>query len=135
MAPCSWATRAQVWAIAPKIREWDAALRSDAGARGRTHEVHPELSFAQMNGGKALAARKKSIEGALARRGLLVQYYGESAVAGVEGSYDRKSAGMDDLYDALAALWSAERIARGEARSLPDPAELDAMGLVAAIRC
>ena len=67
---------AQVWAIAPKIREWDAALRDDASARGRTHEVHPELSFAQMNGGKALAAGKKSIEGALARRGLLVQYYG-----------------------------------------------------------
>ena len=126
---------AQVWAIAPKIREWDAALRDDASARGRTHEVHPELSFAQMNGGKPLAAGKKSIEGALARRGLLVQYYGESAVAGVERSYDRKSAGMDDLYDALAALWSAERIARGEARSLPEPGEVDAMGLVAAIRC
>lgn len=126
---------AQVWAIAPKIREWDAALRDDASARGRTHEVHPELSFAQMNGGKPLAAGKKSIEGALARRGLLVQYYGESAVAGVERSYDRKAAGMDDLYDALAALWSAERIARGEARSLPEPGEVDAMGLVAAIRC
>ena len=126
---------AQVWAIAPKIREWDAALRDDASARGRTHEVHPELSFAQMNGGKPLAAGKKSIEGALARRGLLVQYYGESAVAGVERGYDRKAAGMDDLYDALAALWSAERIARGEARSLPEPGEVDAMGLVAAIRC
>ena len=56
-------------------------------------------------------------------------------MAGVERSYDRKAAGMDDLYDALAALWSAERIARGEARSLPEPGEVDAMGLVAAIRC
>ncbi len=126
---------AQAWAIAPKIREWDAALRADAAARGRTHEVHPELSFTLMNGGKALAAGKKSIEGALARRGLLVQYYGESAVAALERSYDRKAAGMDDLYDALAALWSAERIARGEAMTLPEAGELDAMGLVAAIRC
>ena len=126
---------AQAWAIAPKIREWDAALRADAATRGRTHEVHPELSFTLMNGGKALAAGKKSIEGALARRGLLVQYYGESAVAALERSYDRKAAGMDDLYDALAALWSAERIARGEAMTLPEAGELDAMGLVAAIRC
>jgi guanosine-3',5'-bis(diphosphate) 3'-pyrophosphohydrolase len=126
---------AQAWAIAPKIREWDAALLADAAARRRTHEVHPELSFALMNGDKPLAAGKKSIEGALARRGLLVQYYGEAAVAGVERTYDRKAAATDDLYDALAALWSAERIARGEARSLPDPGELDAMGMVAAIRC
>ena len=110
-------------------------LRADAVARGRTHEVHPELCFAQMNGGQALAAGKKSIEGALVRRGLLVQYYGESAVAALERNHDRKAAGMDDRYDALAALWSAERIARGEARSLPEAGELDAMGLVAAIRC
>ena len=66
---------------------------------------------------------------------MLVQHYGEAAVAGAEREYNRKAAPMDDLYDALAALWSAERIARGEAQTLPDPGELDAMGLVAAIRC
>ena len=124
----------QTWFLVPKIREWDAALRGDAAARGRTHEVHPELSFLALHGGKPLPDGKKSLMGALARRALLVQYYGEELVWRAERQLDRKAAGLDDLYDAMAALWSAERVARGEAQSLPEVGEVDAMGLVAAIR-
>ena len=42
-------------------------------------------------------------------------------------------AGLDDLMDACAACWTAERIARGDARSFPEPPELDSMGLPIAI--
>jgi predicted RNase H-like nuclease len=42
-------------------------------------------------------------------------------------------AGVDDVLDAAVAAWSAQRIARGEARCLPDPPERDAEGRSVAI--
>ncbi|MGH9461043.1 MAG: DUF429 domain-containing protein [Vicinamibacteria bacterium] len=43
--------------------------------------------------------------------------------------------GPDDVLDAAAASWSAARIARGEAASLPAPPERDANGYPMAIWC
>jgi predicted RNase H-like nuclease len=39
----------------------------------------------------------------------------------------------DDVLDAAAAAWSAQRIARGEAKSLPSPPEEDERGREIAI--
>src|SRR5262245_60148313 len=49
----------QLFMIAPKICEVDAVLRADVTARSRTFEVHPELAFWRLNGGRALDQPKK----------------------------------------------------------------------------
>ena len=43
--------------------------------------------------------------------------------------FRRSQVGDDDILDAFAALWSAERLLRGEAITLPVEPELDATGL------
>jgi predicted RNase H-like nuclease len=126
---------AQSFAILPKIREWDQLLQADTQARAVVREIHPEVSFAAMNGGrgKGLAFRKKSQEGAAARADLLSPFFGFEQVDRLVRSVERRQAGVDDVFDALVALWSAERIAVGEADSLPTPPVSDATGLTVAI--
>lgn len=126
---------AQSFAILPKIREWDEVLQADPHARATVWEIHPEVSFAALNGGrgKGLALRKKSKEGAALRSELLAPVFGSERIARVLQSVSRRQAATDDVLDALVALWSAERIAAGAAVSLPTPAILDATGLSTAI--
>ena len=99
----------QAWALRPKIAEVAACL-PDA----RLHEVHPEVSFAAMNGG-FLANGKRTWNGHQERRRIL-------AAAGIDLSMDLGNlgrAGVDDVLDAAAAAWTASRIAGGDAKSLP----------------
>jgi len=125
----------QLFMLAPKIREVDAALRADATLAQRVFEVHPELAFWRLNGGAALNEPKKVKSrpyepGLTLRRKLLIRA-GLPAVA-VEAS-PPKGAGLDDLIDALACAIIARRIHAGEARPFPDPPERDAFGLTMAI--
>jgi len=124
---------AQAFAILPKIREWDELLRSDPEARKRVREIHPEVSFAALSGGKGLVESKRTREGGARRRTLLAGVFGDEAVDSLLSRVPRQWAATDDALDALVALWSAERIARGEARTLPDPVVLDSCGLMTAI--
>lgn len=117
---------AQARALAPKILEVDAWVRSRPSLL--VIEVHPELSFARMNGEPVLA-KKKTSEGASGRRRLL---------AGVGVTVPPMYSGMgfeeDDLLDACAAAWSAARFARGIAESFPPQPEMFSDGIGAAIR-
>ncbi len=124
---------AQAFGILPKIRAWDEALREDAGARARAFEIHPEVSFAAMNGGVGLAAGKKTTLGREQRLALLARVFDEAAVRALLASVPRRVAAADDVLDAFAALWSAERIADGVARSLPPTPVVDANGWNVAI--
>ncbi|HKT62641.1 MAG TPA: DUF429 domain-containing protein [Burkholderia sp.] len=49
----------------------------------------------------------------------------------------RKSAqaSRDDVLDAFAVLWSARRIASGEALRFPETVEIDASGIPMVIHC
>lgn len=118
----------QAWAIYPKIRELDTLLRERPELRDRVFEVHPEVTFAEWNG-SPLVAPKKSAAGFLARHDLVRAYFGEQAWTTVRARYRRSEAADDDIVDAFAALWTAERIARGEARTLPEEPPLDSAGL------
>lgn len=124
---------AQSFALLPKIRQWDALLAADAQARAVVREIHPEVSFAALGGQGGLQAGKKTWEGAALRRGLLAGVFGEAAVLALLQSVPRREAAADDVLDALVALWTAGRIARGHAGSLPAPVVPDAVGLPAAI--
>jgi predicted RNase H-like nuclease len=97
----------------------------------RLFEVHPEISFAELNGGPPVGAGKKTWNGQMARRALLagedIRLPDDLAGAGVVPA--------DDILDAAAAAWSARRIASGEASSMPSPPESGASGLPMAIWC
>jgi len=126
---------AQSFAILSKIREWDDLLQSDPLARKVVYEVHPEVSFAALSGGagRGLKAGKRTPEGVSARSALLATTFGEGAIVALLLAVPRREAAADDVFDALAALWSAERIREGVARSLPKILQLDSVGLDAAI--
>jgi predicted RNase H-like nuclease len=124
---------AQSFGILPKIREWDALLRLHASARERIYEIHPEVSFAALNGGVGLILGKKTSEGAQLRAELLGREFGAEAVQDLLSRVPRREAAPDDVLDALVALWTARRIARGEAESLPSPPCVDSEGLRMAI--
>lgn len=90
-----------------------------AGSDDRFHEVHPEVSFGAMNGGRPPRQRKKSAGGVLERLDLLHRHGIELAQLGASSL-----APVDDVLDAAAAAWSAHRIARKTAGTLPNPPEL-----------
>lgn len=125
----------QLFMIAPKIRDVDAALRGDAGAVARVFEVHPEVAFWRLNGERALSEPKKvksrPYEPGLAlRRRLLVAAGIPEAVAGAPPP---ASAAADDLLDALACAAIARRIHAGLARPFPPDFGRDEFGLPMAI--
>ncbi len=125
----------QLFHLMPKIREVDAILRNNASAAARVYEVHPEVAFWRMNGGKALSEPKKlrgrgHDAGLAQRRALLIDAGVPSAI--VNGIAPR-GAGADDLLDALACLVIARRIHAGTATPFPDPPPRDAFGLPMAI--
>ena len=98
------------------------------GDHSRIREVHPEVSFATWNDGRALAYRKTHVSGRAERERLIDSIWNgerERMWTLVEGTACRR----DDLNDALAALWTARRIARGTARRVPWINEFDGRGL------
>jgi predicted RNase H-like nuclease len=125
----------QLFMLAPKIREVDAALRAEVTLSQRVFEVHPEVAFWRLNGDVVLSEPKKlksrPYEPGLALRRRLLIRAGLPA-ATVEAS-PPKGAGPDDLIDALACVAIAHRIYAGLARPFPDPPEHDAFGLRMAI--
>jgi predicted RNase H-like nuclease len=120
---------AQSWALYPKVRELDAILSGAPTLQRRVREAHPELCFRAWGGGVAMAHPKKTREGRAERRRLIDARYGAEAVNEVRDRYRVQDVGHDDIDDAFAALWTAERIFAGAATVLPDPPPVDAVGL------
>lgn len=117
---------AQSYGLRRAILDVDDLVRS--GTRLRVVEVHPELSFARM-AGEPLLTRKRQEDGAVERLGVL-----RAQGIRLPASTDVRTRDVHDLLDAAAAAWSAARVARGEAESLPDPPQRFSDGLEAAIR-
>lgn len=116
----------QVWMLKERIVEVDQFL-NESGMREKMYEVHPEVSFAVMNGA-VMPYKKKSPEGQAHRESLIALHF--------PGAYDSaredflvSHAANDDILDSLAALWSAWRILEGRARFFPDePIQYDSAG-------
>jgi predicted RNase H-like nuclease len=122
----------QTWLIVPKIAEVDAFLRRSSAARAATHEVHPEVSFYYLNGERPVLEPKRKPAGQAERLELLRGWCG-SAIDGALAYRGRLGCGADDVLDAFAALWTAERIAAEKAVTHPENPELDAHGLAMSI--
>jgi predicted RNase H-like nuclease len=116
----------QAWGLREKLLP---ANELYARMPGRLFEVHPEISFAELNGGAPVAASKKTWNGQMARRALL-------AGAGIGLPDSLAGAGNvppDDILDAAAVAWTARRIAAGQASSLPSPPQAGTDGEAIAI--
>ena len=120
---------AQAFGIYAKVRELDALLEARPALRGRIREVHPEVCFWAWNSGVPMRHYKKTDAGERERRDLVERHLGEGALEVVRRQLAPKRAPTDDIHDAFAALWTAERIACGAARTLPEQPQRDARGL------
>ena len=120
----------QAWAIYPKIRELDQLLRLRPELCATVFEVHPEVSFCAWNSMEAFVEPKKSAEGAARRKNLIAAHFGRSAFDTIRARYKKTHVADDDILDAFAALWTAERILAGTADSLPQEPGMDSAGLL-----
>jgi predicted RNase H-like nuclease len=118
----------QAWAIVSKVREVDEILQTDTLNRSKVHEVHPEVCFYYLAGGKPCLHSKKKEAGRRERRGLLEPIYNEFLQSAVSGR-KKYTCAEDDILDAFAALWTAERITAGKAKTIPPIPERDLFGL------
>jgi predicted RNase H-like nuclease len=118
----------QAWGIVPKIREVDAVLQAEAAARSAFFEIHPEISFFHMMGGRPMPHTKKSPAGHAERLDVLRSEFGEAVTSALAARRQLRCL-PDDVLDAFAALWSAQRIFDGRSITLPSDPPLDSLGL------
>ena len=111
--------------LLPRIEDVDRVMTP--ALQDRVFEVHPELSFAAMDGGRPVLAPKRTADGAKQRLTRLAR-------AGVPVPERPAGAAVDDLLDACALAWSAGRIARGEAHRVPGAVAFDRRGLRMEVR-
>lgn len=130
----------QAFNILPKIKQLDDWLREKASRRHQWFEVHPELSFAWWRSeGKSpnpFILGKKTGQGFSSRLALIQQKWpgAHDAASKSLGAYSargRKRWAQDDLLDAFAALWSAERISKKQCKKYPPSldGQIDEAGL------
>lgn len=127
----------QCFHIFPKMAEADRLLRAHPALTTRLLECHPEVAFWAMNGEKALPLPKKvkgrpSAEGLALRIGLLAEAGLPTDALSAQTALALK-AGLDDLVDACACLWTARRALSGKVLSFPDPPGRNTLGLPVAI--
>jgi predicted RNase H-like nuclease len=118
----------QAYAILCKIKEVDEAIRQNPGLRNRVHEVHPEVCFYYLAGKDAMRNNKKGPPGRKERIDKLqpiFDHWLQDALA----QRHRLESGEDDVLDAFAALWTAERIVTGKSFTLPSDPPIDSCGL------
>ncbi len=116
----------QCFHILAKIREVDRAMTPEL--QRRMIEVHPELCFYELNGGRPVLERKKSRAGRKLRIALLERAWEQPLADTVERAR-RAGCARDDVVDAMAACWTAERVARGAAVRVPAHPDVDSRGL------
>jgi predicted RNase H-like nuclease len=109
----------QAWNLRPKLLEANEFL---ATSPWPLYEVHPELAFAAL-AGQPLPFSKHVGPGRELRRELL-------AAAGIV----LPGIATVDALDAAAAAWSTQRIAAGQAVTIPDTPQYDSQGREIAIR-
>src|SRR5258707_5763126 len=125
----------QLFMIAPKIREVDETLRQTPSLTGRVFEVHPEVAFWRLNGGRALPEPKKVKgrpfgPGLALRRTLLTD---DGLFQATTEHRAPSAAATHDLLDSLAFAAIARRILARVAVPFPDPPLRDEFGLPVAI--
>jgi predicted RNase H-like nuclease len=107
----------QCFALFEKIREVDGWM--DAEKQLLIREVHPEMCFLKMHGGVSIPYGKKERQGLNFRRELLVKEGFSGVIENSKRKTLRREVQEDDILDACAACWTAERIALNRACVVP----------------
>ena len=122
----------QTFAIAPKIAEVDEAIRARGpGVEPVVREVHPELLFCGLGGGKPMESPKKRKNGRAERLSVLRRVEPQAQVM-CDTAWDefasKKKVARDDILDALAAAVVAYHH-HDRLRTLPECPPKDPKGL------
>ncbi len=118
----------QAFGILAKVGEVDRILGRNPSLQRSVREVHTEVSFLAW-AGRPMSHSKKKRAGREERRQLVDEYFGPTAFDSVREGYLAREVASDDILDAFAALWTAERIANGIHTTLPGDPPIDAWGL------
>lgn len=108
----------QTFHILSKIRQVQEWIERRPDLSRKIFEVHPEVSFQSMAGGVPTQHRKKNSAGKQERIDLLRKFFPVDRES-IRARKIRDQVEEDDLIDALAALWTAERISSGRHEILP----------------
>jgi predicted RNase H-like nuclease len=119
----------QAHAIYGRVHQIDQELAASERLRQITYEIHPERSFAAMNGDAPVLLSKHKAEGRPMRIALLDENLAVDLFDRLRPAVPRSMAKDDDVLDALAALWTARRIRDGVAQTHPANPPIDATGL------
>lgn len=126
-AACGKRLSKQAHAIMWRIREVDEMLRAEPELQGRVREIHPEVCFYAW-AGHPMRHAKRTGEGRAERLALVNEHF-RGTFEELRPSVPQRLAADDDLLDGFAALWTAERILRGEAITVPKVPPEDRYGL------
>lgn len=117
----------QTFGILAKVEQIDTQLRADKALAARLIEVHPEVCFSEWNGKTPMQDNKRKVAGKDERLALIEREW-PGAVERLRNKFRGLHYAADDLHDAFAALWTARRFVRGEARTLGPDNERDDCG-------
>jgi predicted RNase H-like nuclease len=116
----------QSFFIMDKIRQVDELITP--AMQKRVREMHPEVTFWALNGGRPAEHSKKTRAGRDERVALLAAIFPGVADVVKAASKPGKLA-PDDVLDALAGAWTAAKVALNQATALPEQPEQDSKGL------
>jgi predicted RNase H-like nuclease len=129
----SRAVAKQCFMLFPRIRELDRLLTPELAER--IIETHPEVAFAELNGGAPMGLPKtvknRTSASGLDERRALLERFGFAPDFLLQPV--PRGASADDLLDACVAALVAKRHLQGIAISHPNPPGRDARGLPVAI--
>jgi predicted RNase H-like nuclease len=114
--------------VLKRVTQVDAVLRNVPGLREKVHEMHPEVSFFFLGGGRPMRHSKGTPVGRAEREHLLTAAFGRAVTDALIGCYVMQMT-ADDVLDAFAALWTAERIHNKAHLTLPPAPPVDTAGL------
>jgi predicted RNase H-like nuclease len=119
----------QTWGIVPRILDVDRLLRVPGPARRKFREVHPEVLFWGLSGGRPMEHNKKTSDGAEERLDVLLGVFPEASrvITALAGN---RPTGVtrDDFLDALCSA-VVGRVGGGRLRTLPPDPPRDSRGL------
>ena len=121
----------QSFALLEKIRQVDDSMTPVLQRRVR--EIHPEISFWELNDKKPVPQNKKTVPGQAHRHKMLQEVFTDMDSILMEATIYGYA--MDDAFDALVAAWTAGQTVIGKSETLPPNPEFDSKGLRMEILC
>ena len=112
----------QSWFLFSKIKE-ARTIFCQAHKKIKLYEVHPELSFMAMNDMRVIELGKKTDEGFKMRHKLVKKLFSKFDFEQTRANFKRCDVADDDILDAIAVLWSTQKIIANMASYVPKKPE------------